>query len=135
MDGFLNVRGTTGTTYVSKLTLHHNSSKKVDIMNETSYCDLCREEQEASDIINDVVSKDVVPGIGSADLQYLIGLGLAISSSLFIGSSFIIKKRSLIRIARKTGLRAGDGSLGYLKDWLWWLGLITMGLGTKEPFR
>ena len=36
-----------------------------------------------------------------------IGLGLALSSSVFIGSSFIIKKRGL-RVAGATGLRAGD---------------------------
>jgi hypothetical protein len=35
-----------------------------------------------------------------------IGLGLAISSSIFIGSSFIIKKRGL-RVAGASGLRAG----------------------------
>lgn len=35
------------------------------------------------------------------------GLVLAISSSIFIGSSFIIKKKGL-RIAGSAGLRAGD---------------------------
>lgn len=35
-----------------------------------------------------------------------IGLALAISSSIFIGSSFIIKKRGL-RVAGASGLRAG----------------------------
>lgn len=35
-----------------------------------------------------------------------IGLVLAISSSVFIGSSFIVKKRGL-RIAGSTGVRAG----------------------------
>jgi hypothetical protein len=42
-----------------------------------------------------------------------VGLTLAISSSLFIGSSFIIKKRGL-RVAGNTGLRAGRCKLlGY----------------------
>ena len=36
-----------------------------------------------------------------------IGLVLAISSSLFIGASFIIKKRGL-RLAGSTGIRAGE---------------------------
>jgi hypothetical protein len=35
-----------------------------------------------------------------------IGLGLALASSVFIGTSFIIKKRGL-RLAGSTGLRAG----------------------------
>lgn len=30
--------------------------------------------------------------------QFYIGLGLAVSSSLFIGSSFIIKKKALIKV-------------------------------------
>lgn len=38
--------------------------------------------------------------------EQTIGLVLAISSSIFIGSSFIVKKRGL-RIAGSTGLRAG----------------------------
>ena len=41
----------------------------------------------------------------------LIGLVLAISSSLFIGASFIIKKRGL-RLAGSSGLRAGKSSHG-----------------------
>lgn len=37
-----------------------------------------------------------------------VGLALAVSSSVFIGSSFIIKKRGL-RVAGASGLRAGVG--------------------------
>ena len=58
------------------------------------------------------------------NLSFFLGLSLAISSCLFIGASFIIKKLALIRLARK-GLRAASGGYGYLKDWLWWSGLIT----------
>eukprot|EP00045_Choanoeca_perplexa_P006873 m.59932 g.59932 ORF g.59932 m.59932 type:complete len:396 (+) comp13829_c0_seq2:162-1349(+) len=54
-----------------------------------------------------------------------IGLILALSSSAFIGSSFIIKKKGLIR-ARASGNGAGDGGYAYLRESLWWLGLITM---------
>lgn len=57
--------------------------------------------------------------------DFYIGLGLAISSSLFIGASFIIKKVSLNRLSHGGGLRAGQGGFGYLKDWMWWLGLLT----------
>lgn len=57
--------------------------------------------------------------------EFYIGLGLAISSSFFIGSSFIIKKKALIHLNRSGNLRASAGGFGYLKQWLWWLGLIT----------
>lgn len=57
--------------------------------------------------------------------EFFIGLGLAISSSFFIGSSFIIKKKALIRLNRMGNLRASAGGFGYLKQWIWWAGLIT----------
>lgn len=56
--------------------------------------------------------------------EFYIGLGLAISSSVFIGSSFIIKKKGLIRLSR-IGKRASAGGFGYLKDIVWWFGLLT----------
>lgn len=39
--------------------------------------------------------------------DFYIGLGLAISSSIFIGGSFILKKKGLLRLARKGSMRAG----------------------------
>jgi len=65
--------------------------------------------------------------------EFNIGLGLALSSSLFIGSSFIIKKLGLRRLSEK-GLRASNGGFGYLRDWVWWLGFITMGVGEAANF-
>jgi len=62
-----------------------------------------------------------------------LGLGLALSSSVLIGSSFIIKKKGLIR-ARGSGNGAADGGFAYLKESLWWLGLITMVLGEVFNF-
>lgn len=56
---------------------------------------------------------------------FCIGLGLAVSSSLFIGSSFIIKKLALRKICAVGNVRASAGGFGYLKEWLWWLGLLT----------
>lgn len=51
--------------------------------------------------------------------QFTIGLILAISSSLFIGSSFIVKKKGLLRLGGASGkTRAGAGGFGYLKDWV-----------------
>uniref|UniRef100_A0A1B6FJ15 Magnesium transporter NIPA2 n=1 Tax=Cuerna arida TaxID=1464854 RepID=A0A1B6FJ15_9HEMI len=66
--------------------------------------------------------------------EFYVGLSLAISSSLFIGSSFIIKKLALIRLSRNGLLRAGAGGFGYLREWVWWAGLITMGVGEAANF-
>uniref|UniRef100_A0A1L8DDF4 Putative magnesium transporter nipa2 n=1 Tax=Nyssomyia neivai TaxID=330878 RepID=A0A1L8DDF4_9DIPT len=66
--------------------------------------------------------------------EFYIGLGLAISSSFFIGSSFIIKKKALIRMTRVGAVRAGSGGFGYLKEWIWWAGLICMGVGEAANF-
>lgn len=73
---------------------------------------------------------------GASLLDFYIGLGLAVSSSLFIGSSFIIKKKALIKLAQNADCsqRASEGGFGYLKEWLWWLGVITMGLGEACNF-
>lgn len=56
------------------------------------------------------------------------GLCLAISSSLCIGASFIIKKKGLKR-AGSSGVRAGSGGYGYLQEPLWWMGMVTMIVG------
>uniref|UniRef100_A0A8C5G5G4 Magnesium transporter NIPA3-like n=2 Tax=Gouania willdenowi TaxID=441366 RepID=A0A8C5G5G4_GOUWI len=58
-----------------------------------------------------------------------IGLTLALLSAVLIGSSVILKKKALLRLLKKGSTRAGDGGHGYLKDWLWWSGLLTMGSG------
>ena len=39
--------------------------------------------------------------------DYYKGLALALSSSLFIGVSFIIKKKGLLNVARRSSVRAG----------------------------
>lgn len=57
--------------------------------------------------------------------SFVIGLVLALTSSLFIGSSFIIKKIALRKINASGNVRASAGGYGYLKQWMWWLGLIT----------
>uniref|UniRef100_A0A915PF95 Magnesium transporter n=1 Tax=Setaria digitata TaxID=48799 RepID=A0A915PF95_9BILA len=67
--------------------------------------------------------------------DFYIGLGLAISSSLFIGSSFIIKKKALIKLAQvDCTQRASEGGFGYLREWLWWFGVLTMGTGEACNF-
>ena len=62
-----------------------------------------------------------------------IGLALAISSSVFIGSSFIVKKRGL-RLAGASGLRAGAGGFSYLREPVWWAGLLSMVVGEIANF-
>ncbi|KAG0554281.1 hypothetical protein KC19_12G079200 [Ceratodon purpureus] len=61
------------------------------------------------------------------------GLFLAVSSSLFIGASFIIKKKGLKR-AGVSGVRAGVGGYSYLYEPLWWAGMITMIVGEVANF-
>ncbi|XP_076766026.1 magnesium transporter spict [Xylocopa sonorina] len=65
---------------------------------------------------------------------FYVGLCLAISSSGFIGASFIIKKLSLIQLQRRGALRASSGGFGYLKEWMWWIGLLSMGIGEAANF-
>lgn len=43
----------------------------------------------------------------------------------YLGASFIIKKKALIRLQRRGALRASSGGFGYLKEWMWWTGLLS----------
>lgn len=43
-------------------------------------------------------------------VDFYIGLSLAVSSSAFIGASFILKKKGLLRLASKGSMRAGTPS-------------------------
>lgn len=61
------------------------------------------------------------------------GLVLAVSSSIFIGASFIVKKKGL-RAAGATGVRAGSGGYSYLSKPLWWAGMLTMIVGEIANF-
>ncbi|XP_002527030.3 probable magnesium transporter NIPA6 isoform X1 [Ricinus communis] len=64
----------------------------------------------------------------------LKGFILALSSSAFIGASFIIKKKGLRRAAAASGVRAGVGGFSYLLEPLWWLGMFTMIIGEVANF-
>ncbi|MEE6478269.1 hypothetical protein FKM82_011798 [Ascaphus truei] len=66
--------------------------------------------------------------------DFLIGLALAMFSSVLIGSSIILKKKGLLRLCQQGGTSAGAGGHGYLKDWMWWAGLLTMGGGEVANF-
>ncbi|CAH8510817.1 unnamed protein product [Schistosoma turkestanicum] len=68
-----------------------------------------------------------------SSVNFYIGLCLALLSTIFIGTSYIFKKLALRRISRN-GLRAGDGSLSYLCEWMWWMGFILMGIGEAANF-
>ncbi|XP_047983212.1 probable magnesium transporter NIPA4 isoform X1 [Salvia hispanica] len=69
-------------------------------------------------------------GMSSENIK---GLVLALSSSLFIGASFIVKKKGLKK-AGASGVRAGVGGYSYLYEPLWWIGLITMIVGEIANF-
>ncbi|KAH8799184.1 DUF803-domain-containing protein [Flagelloscypha sp. PMI_526] len=61
-----------------------------------------------------------------------IGLALAISGTLAIGSSFVITKKGLNDAAR-AGLSASENH-SYLKNPIWWAGISTMVLGEAANF-
>ncbi|KAL5528613.1 hypothetical protein ACEPAF_7749 [Sanghuangporus sanghuang] len=56
----------------------------------------------------------------------VVGIILAVTSGLLIGSSFVFKKKGLLR--SQAGGAAGKG-VAYLKSPLWWMGMIMMILG------
>ena len=58
-----------------------------------------------------------------------IGLALAMSSSLAIGTSFIITKKGLMDASARTGGTDGVQALDYLQNPIWWGGMITMAIG------
>ncbi|OCT99479.1 magnesium transporter NIPA3 [Xenopus laevis] len=94
-----------------------------------SYMPFPRDTRESSNGTDLSVAKTL-----GAKYNLYIGLILAISSSLFIGSSFIMKKKGLLRLADKGSTRAGQGGFSYLKEWLWWAGLLSMGAGEAANF-
>ncbi|ORY29293.1 DUF803-domain-containing protein [Rhizoclosmatium globosum] len=54
--------------------------------------------------------------------QNVIGIVLAISSSLFLGSSVVLRKRGLIQVEAK-----GTGT--YLQNACWWIGMMLQAVG------
>ncbi|KAK3985161.1 putative NIPA-like protein 1 [Cladorrhinum sp. PSN332] len=62
-----------------------------------------------------------------------IGIGLAIGSGAFIGTSFVLKKFGLLKANEKYNEVAGEG-YGYLKNFYWWAGMILMILGEGLNF-
>ncbi|KAJ3295865.1 hypothetical protein HDU79_008217 [Rhizoclosmatium sp. JEL0117] len=64
----------------------------------------------------------------SSALFRVLGVSLALASAAFIGASFILKKRGLLDSNALDGRRPGSGH-GYLKNTLWWTGMIMMLVG------
>ncbi|CAI6335364.1 unnamed protein product [Periconia digitata] len=58
----------------------------------------------------------------------VVGIVLAISSGLFIGVSFVLKKHGLLKANEKYNEEAGEG-YGYLKNFWWWTGMTLMIVG------
>ncbi|GFQ04515.1 probable magnesium transporter nipa3 [Phtheirospermum japonicum] len=75
-------------------------------------------------------TSDFYKGMSSDNIK---GLVLALSSSIFIGASFIVKKKGLKK-AGASGVRAGVGGYSYLYEPLWWTGMITMIVGEIANF-
>ncbi|KAK2384212.1 magnesium transporter NIPA [Trifolium repens] len=61
------------------------------------------------------------------------GLVLAVSSSIFIGSSFIVKKMGLKK-SNTSERSAGLGGHAYLYEPWWWIGMISMIVGEIANF-
>ncbi|RXH73518.1 hypothetical protein DVH24_016340 [Malus domestica] len=75
--------------------------------------------------------RDSYKGMSSDNIK---GLILALSSSLFIGASFIVKKKGLKK-AGASGIRAGVGGYSYLYEPLWWtIAILTVIVGEIANF-
>ncbi|KAF2461756.1 magnesium transporter NIPA-domain-containing protein [Lineolata rhizophorae] len=61
-----------------------------------------------------------------------VGLALAVTSTLAIGTSFVITKKGLNEASARHGFE-GDG-FSYFKSPMWWAGMITMVLGEVANF-
>ncbi|CAK9787399.1 DUF803-domain-containing protein [Cutaneotrichosporon oleaginosum] len=66
--------------------------------------------------------------VGSNPSFKIVGVCLAVGSGLFIGASFVIKKKGLLASTAKSGNEAGEGH-AYLKSKMWWTGMIMMVIG------
>ncbi|KAH6901185.1 DUF803 domain membrane protein [Coprinopsis sp. MPI-PUGE-AT-0042] len=71
-------------------------------------------------------SSSAAAGLKGPQNLKVIGVILAIASGVLIGSSFVLKKKGLIR--SQAGGELGEG-VAYLKSALWWGGMILMILG------
>ncbi|KAM7515210.1 hypothetical protein LguiA_004793 [Lonicera macranthoides] len=90
-----------------------------------------RSSKESSSSSSSVSSRNFRVGLSNDNIK---GLVLAISSSFFIGASFIVKKKGLQLAGASGQIRAGAGGYSYLSEPLWWAGMITMVVGEIANF-
>ncbi|KAF3922066.1 hypothetical protein ABW20_dc0108194 [Dactylellina cionopaga] len=57
-----------------------------------------------------------------------VGVTLAVASGVFIGISYVLKKKGLLQANIKDNSKPGEG-VGYLKNAWWWTGMILMIIG------
>ncbi|KAJ1552114.1 hypothetical protein HK405_012603, partial [Cladochytrium tenue] len=76
-----------------------------------------------SSTIADAAASDEAPA-----WHKIVGISLAAGSALFIGASYVLKKRGLLDSNVKANEKPGQG-YGYLKNPLWWIGLSMMLFG------
>ncbi|KAK6351333.1 hypothetical protein TWF718_004497 [Orbilia javanica] len=68
-------------------------------------------------------------GVNSRPPAYkAVGVALAVASGVFIGVSYVLKKKGLLQANLKDGAKPGEG-VGYLKNAWWWAGMILMIIG------
>ena len=65
---------------------------------------------------------------GRPPIFKVIGIILAVSSGVFIGTSFVLKKTGLLKANAKYHEEAGEG-YGYLRNAWWWTGMTLMIVG------
>lgn len=73
-------------------------------------------------------SSDSTSSSGRPPIYKVVGICLAVASGLFIGVSFVIKKKGLLKANVKYNEEAGEG-YGYLKNGWWWTGMTLMIVG------
>ena len=73
-------------------------------------------------------SLSVDGGGGRPGWYKAVGIGLAVGSGAFIGTSFVLKKVGLLKANAKYNEVAGEG-YGYLRNFYWWSGMILMIVG------
>ncbi|KAJ1656435.1 hypothetical protein IWQ61_003992 [Dispira simplex] len=61
-----------------------------------------------------------------------VGMGLAMASSALIGASFVLTKKGLMNTSAKYG--SASDSFAYFRNWMWWCGMVVMGLGELSNF-
>ncbi|KAJ3265817.1 hypothetical protein HDU77_003838 [Chytriomyces hyalinus] len=74
------------------------------------------------------MSPSAPPASADSPLFRVLGVSLALASATFIGASFILKKKGLLDSNALDGRKPGTGH-GYLKNTLWWTGMIMMLVG------